>query len=409
MIAKVSIYYFIYTFKSNAKGEAPIYCKVSVNGKHKRFSTGISILPKLRDATKQKVRGKNLIAEDINSTLYLQTEHIQTIAKKLQENNPNGFSIDDLYFNLKQGIPDEQTFLKLMKERLDKMKELIGKEYAKDTYRKFKDVYNHTTNFIKYKYNMNDIPLKRLDYQFISAFQQYLLTERHQVPNSVNKTLQKVIETAKYAVKCGLLEKNPFMAYERLRVGSKSITFLTDDEIERLENYHFSQQRLEHVKDLYLFSVYSGLAYTEASLLCRKHIVKGLDGELWINMVRQKTNNSMQIPLLPPALKIIEKYSNKNQPIDKTILPMISNQRINSYLKEIAEILGINKRLTHHTARKTYASTILLNNDVPIEIVSKLLGHSSIRVTEAAYTQVMNKNISKHMKRLKQQLNDENE
>ena len=291
-----------------------------------------------------------------------------------------------------------------MKDRLDVMGKLVGTEYSKDTYRKFKDVYNHTINFIKKQYNMSDIPLKKLDYQFIGDFQQYLLTDRKQIPNTVNKTLQKVIEVAKYAVKCGYLEKNPFNAYERLKVGTKSITFLTDEEIEQLENYHFTQHRLEQVKDLYLFSVYTGLAYREAANLCKAHLIKGLDNEIWINMTRQKTGNSMEIPLLPPAQKILSKYITGNEPINKPLLPMISNQRMNSYLKEIAEILGINKRLTTHTARKTFASTILLNNDVPIEIVSKLLGHSSIRVTEAAYAQVMNKNTSRHMNQLKQKL-----
>ena len=200
------------------------------------------------------------------------------------------------------------------------------------------------------------------------------------------------------------MEKNPFNAYERLKVGTKSITFLTDEEIEQLENYHFTQHRLEQVKDLYLFSVYTGLAYREAANLCKAHLIKGLDNEIWINMTRQKTGNSMEIPLLPPAQKILSKYITGNEPINKPLLPMISNQRMNSYLKEITEILGINKRLTTHTARKTFASTILLNNDVPIEIVSKLLGHSSIRVTEAAYAQVMNKNTSRHMNQLKQKL-----
>lgn len=404
MIPKVSIYYFPYTFKSNSKGEAPIYCKITVNGESKRFSTGISISPKQWDTPKQKVKGKNLITEDINNTLQAITEQIQAIEKKLLEQQTEGFTLDDLYFCYKQGIPDGQTFLGVMKDRLDVMGKLVGTEYSKDTYRKFKDVYNHTISFLKKQYNMSDIPLKRLDYQFIAAFQQYLLTDRKQIPNTVNKTLQKVIEVAKYAVKCGYLEKNPFIAYERLKVGTKSITFLTDEEIEQLENYHFTQHRLEQVKDLYLFSVYTGLAYREAANLYKAHLMKGLDNEIWINMTRQKTGNSMEIPLLPPAQKILAKYITGNEPINKPLLPMISNQRMNSYLKEIAEILGINKRLTTHTARKTFASTILLNNDVPIEIVSKLLGHSSIRVTEAAYAQVMNKNISRHMNQLKQKL-----
>ena len=404
MLSKTLIYYFHYNSKESTNGLAPIYCRITVNSTPKKFATGLYVQANNWDTVKQKAKGRNEEVQFINFKLACLTKQIKDCERKLID-TLGTFSIEDLYFQLKGGAElTGDTFQKLMKDRLDVMGKLVGTEYSKDTYRKFKDVYNHTINFSKKQYNMSDIPLKKLDYQFIAAFQQYLLTDRKQIPNTVNKTLQKVIEVAKYAVKCGYLEKNPFNAYERLKVGTKSITFLTDEEIEQLENYHFTQHRLEQVKDLYLFSVYTGLAYREAANLCKAHLIKGLDNEIWINMTRQKTGNSMEIPLLPPAQKILSKYITGNEPINKPLLPMISNQRMNSYLKEIAEILGINKRLTTHTARKTFASTILLNNDVPIEIVSKLLGHSSIRVTEAAYAQVMNKNTSRHMNQLKQKL-----
>lgn len=331
MIPRINIYYFPYTFKSNAKGEAPIYCKITMYKESKRFATGISIPPKQWDASKQKAKGKTAIANDINIALEAITQELQNIEKTLGEQQANNVSLSEIYFYYKQGMPDNNTFLKLMKERLNTMEKLIGKRYAKDTFRKFNDVYKHTECFIKKQYNMNDIPLRRLDYPFIASFQQYLLNDRKQIPNSVNKTLQKVIETAKYAVKIGILDKNPFVAYEPLRVPKKNITFLTEEEINLLATHNFSQPRLENVKNIYLFSIYTGLAYAEATALCKKHIIYGLDGELWISITRQKTSNDMQIPLLTPALRILEKYNFMQKNYNESLLPMISNQKMNSY------------------------------------------------------------------------------
>ena len=267
MLSKTLIYYFHYNSKKSTNGLAPIYCRITVNSTPKKFATGLYVQANNWDTVKQKAKGRNEEVQFINFKLDCLTKQIKDCERKLID-TLGTFSIEDLYFQLKGGAElTGDTFLKLMKDRLDVMGKLVGTEYSKDTYRKFKDVYNHTINFIKKQYNMSDIPLKKLDYQFIAAFQQYLLTDRKQIPNTVNKTLQKVIEVAKYAVKCGYLEKNPFNAYERLKVGTKSITFLTDEEIEQLENYHFTQHRLEQVKDLYLFSVYTGLAYREAANL----------------------------------------------------------------------------------------------------------------------------------------------
>ena len=158
------------------------------------------------------------------------------------------------------------------------------------------------------------------------------------------------------------------------------------------------------MRDYYLFSVYTGLAYNEAFGLKEEHIIKGFDGQLWIKMIRQKTQREINIPLLPQALKIIQKYHIAED--QEYILPTISNQKMNSYLKEVAEIVGIKKNLTHHTARKTFASTILLYNNVPIEIVSKLLGHGNISVTQKSYAQVINKSVSNHMLQLSKKLEE---
>ena len=183
--------------------------------------------------------------------------------------------------------------------------------------------------------------------------------------------------------------------------------YLIEEEVKKLENFQFAQERLERVRDYYMFSVYTGLAYNEAFELKEEHIIKGFDNQLWIKMIRQKTQREINVPLLPQALRIIQKYHQAGD--QGYILPTISNQKMNSYLKEIGEIVGIKKKLTHHTARKTFASTILLYNDVPIEIVSKLLGHANISITQKSYAEVVNKSISNHMLQLSKQLEDKQE
>ena len=160
--------------------------------------------------------------------------------------------------------------------------------------------------------------------------------------------------------------------------------------------YQFAQKRLAQVRDMFVFCCYTGLAYAEMSNLSKEHLVIGFDGNTWIQMFRQKTNTSVSVPLLNKAKEILEKYNNNNE-----LLPVITNQKFNSYLKEIAVIVGIAKRLTHHIARKTFASTVLLYNDVPMEIVSELLGHSSMKITQDSYGKVVQKKISLEMERLK--------
>lgn len=156
---------------------------------------------------------------------------------------------------------------------------------------------------------------------------------------------------------------------------------------------------MEQVRDMFVFCCYTGLPYQEMSILTQKHIVKKFDGKLWIDMFRQKTKRQFSIPLLPKAISIIEKYQD-----DKRLLPVVSNQKFNSYLKEIAEIIGIEKKLTHHIARKTFATTVLLYNDVPIEVVSELLGHSKISTTQDHYAKVVQRKVSEQISTLSRKL-----
>jgi len=176
----------------------------------------------------------------------------------------------------------------------------------------------------------------------------------------------------------------------------REIVFLSNDELAKLEACQFKQHRLALVRDLFVFCCYTGLAYNEMDRLRKEHIIMGFDGNQWIRMKRQKTSKQISVPLLPKALELLIQYDNN----ENRVLPKFSNQKINSYLKEIADIVGINKSISHHMARKTFASTVLLYNDVPMEIVSELLGHSSIKITQEYYGKVVQKRVSEEMERI---------
>jgi len=234
-----------------------------------------------------------------------------------------------------------------------------------------------------------------LKLQFISDFEFYLKTEKHIGQITINKIIQRFRRPVKIAVAEGSLDRDPFMLHKTKSVRIQ-VVFLSPEELQQFEEYEFSQPRLRFVKDLFVFCCYTGLPYNELMHLEQKHIIKGFDGNLWIQMRREKTSKELSIPLLPKAEAILNKYDG-----EAFLFPRISNQRYNSYLKEIAVIIGIEKKLTTHIARKTFASTVLLYNDVPMEIVSELLGHSSMKITQDSYGKIVEKKISLEMERLK--------
>jgi integrase len=205
------------------------------------------------------------------------------------------------------------------------------------------------------------------------------------------------------AVRLGWLEKDPFEKY-KLSFVKVDREFLTDRELEILREKSFRIKRLQFVKDLFVFSCYTGLSYIDVHNLKRDNLILGIDGEYWIQTIRQKTHMVVNIPILPVAWGIINKYMDDPRAVNNgTVFPKLSNQRLNSYLKEVADLCGISKTLTFHMARHTFATTVTLSNGVPIETVSKVLGHSNLSTT-MIYARVLKDKISADMKDLKQVL-----
>ena len=262
----------------------------------------------------------------------------------------------------------------------DKAKKLIGIDFNELSWSRYVESRRTVALFITKFYKRKDVKLKDLDLKFIKDLEYFFKIDLKLKQATVYRSIQRVKKIIQFAVGENYLKKDPFHLYKNKKYKTV-IVYLTDEELKRLEKHTFNQIRLQQVKDLFVFCCYTGLAYSEMTTLTTNNIEVGFDGNEWIRMIRKKTNRKISVPVLPKAKEILEKYGNE--------LPKISNQKFNSYLKEISALLSIEKKLTHHIARKTSATTVLLYKNVPMEIVSDLLGHFNMNITQAHYGKVV--------------------
>ncbi len=393
---KLSILFVIKTSKQNKRGLCPINFRITYEKKRKEFSTGQFVNPKHWVAKLQCVLAKDKNSEYINAQLSLITQNIKNTYLKLQVQNIEFDLVDicNLYFG-KERVKEE-TILSYYTKYLTKIRKLIGIDIKITTFKKFEYVKAFLEDFIAFKHNHKDVALNKLTLQFLHDFEYYLKTERNLGQATINKIIQRLRRPVKEAISEDYINKDPFILF-KAKATKSAIIFLSPEELELFKKKQFAQPRLQLVKDLFIFCCYTGLAYNELSRLESKHIQKGFDNMLWITMKREKTTRNFSIPLLPQAESLLEKY----KPKTGIVFPKISNQKYNSYLKEIGAILGIEKKLTTHIARKTFASTVLLYNDVPMKIVSELLGHASMKVTQDSYGKVVQQKISEQIIKLR--------
>ncbi|MFC0343738.1 tyrosine-type recombinase/integrase [Epilithonimonas hispanica] len=397
---KLSILFLLRRNKINSRGLCPIECRITLDKQRKPFSTGIFINPKNWDSNKQLTKPANEENNYTNKQLSLIKNKINQAFLFLQVKE-EPFDANDIYIEYKgETLLREYRLLEYYQIYLDRLKKLVGIEIKQGTWNKFNYIKEDVSEFIKSHYNKPDVKLKDLDFNFISEFEYYCKTELKHKQITINKSLQRLKKVIKQSVTSGYLDKNPFEEHSPKKVYSK-IIFLTQEELDKLENHIFQSDSLNRVKDCYIFCCYTGLAYREMFELRKDDLITKPDGITWIYQKREKTERNFSVPLiLPKALKVISKYSSDNP----FVLPRISNQSFNRLLKEIASTLEISKNLTHHTARKTFASTVLLNNDIPIEVVSKLLGHSNISTTQEYYAELMPEKLSEQLTKLKSKL-----
>lgn len=295
----------------------------------------------------------------------------------------------------------KRLILKIFRHHNEQMKELVGREFAPGTLERYRTSFDHTRSFIQWKYGMEDMDIRKLNYEFISEYAFWLKSVRHCSHNTTMKYLSNFKKVVLGCVRNGWLASDPFGGF---KMGKREVvrTALTEIELQSLAIKSFATDRLNQVRDIFLFSCYTGLAYADVKKLRRAEITVGIDGEQWLFTQRQKTEAPSRIPLLPMALDIIHRYADHPQCCNQGyVLPVLSNQKMNAYLKEIADVCGIRKNLTFHIARHTFATTVTLSNGVPIETVSKMLGHKSIKQTQH-YAKILDIKISEDMQLLKQ-------
>lgn len=400
---KMSILFYKKSSKAAKNGLIPIYQRITINGVRIELSTSRFVEESKWNTSAGKMKGNSEEARLINSHLDLLKTKVYETEKHLLNNN---VEINAQNFKNKLlGIEEKQRKLISIFELHNKrMEELIGKEFSINTFKKYETTLSHTKEFLKYQYSINEVAMTQINIAFLNDFDFYLRTIKNCNNNSTVKYIRNFGKIVKQCYINGWIEKDPYLNYKG-KVKEVERVFLSQEDIETLINKDIKIQRLDLVRDMFLFSCFSGLAYIDVFNLKKSNIVIGIDGDKWISTHRQKTDGASKIPILPVTQMIIEKYENHPQSINQEkLLPILSNQKMNAYLKELADICNIDKELTYHIARHTFATTVTLTNGVPIESVSKMLGHKNLRTTQH-YAKVLDRKVSDDMQILKQKFN----
>lgn len=388
---------------------ALLYVRINVNGKRLNISLKKKIDLSTWDAVNKRVKGRSLEANTVNTYLTkVETKLFQIYQDLVYKDQ---FITVEL---IKASYLGENETRRTLKEIIEYHRVKIENTHAPGTISNFSITMNYVDKFLQERLKTTDIYLNELNYKFINDLESFLISfypkghHRAMKNNTVMKHLQRLRKIVTMAYHLEWLDKDPFIRwkpnFEKTEIG-----FLTDCELSSIETYMFSIERLDRVRDLFVFSCYTGISYVDIMALTKHHIHKGIDGSDWIITKRQKTNTPVKVPLLAKAQEIINKY--KNHPITEVqekLLPNITNEKLNFYLKEVALMCDIKKNLTFHMARHTFATTVTLTNGVPIETVSKMLGHTKIATTQI-YAKVIESKVSRDMNALRNILNKNNE
>ena len=395
MTKTFSLLFYIRTTKTKSDGTIPIYVRITINGKRAEFSTKRTIEPTKWNNAKGRAKGSNEQIKSLNKYLDTIQAKVYDKQQELMQKNKSitAVTLKNAYLDITY---DKKTLLGVFESHNKKINQLIGRGYAIATVDKYELSYRHLKKFIKLNYKADDLHLGEVIFGFITDFEHYLLSVKNISRNTTNKYLSHLIKIINIALDNEWIAKNPF---RKFKMKNKEVVkeFLTENEIQILLGKEITIKRLELVRDIFAFCCLTGLAFVDVEKLTPDNLHKGIDGNLWIHIRRQKTNTASHIPLIPQALKIINKYKGHPLAVNKgSVLPVLSNQKMNAYLKEIADVCGITKNLTMHTARHTFA-TYALTKGVPIETVAKILGHKDLKTTQI-YAKIIDSKIADDMK-----------
>ncbi len=397
--SRLNLLFLIKRTRLLKNGEAPIAMRLTIRGKSCDIMIKRSIAVSMWNQPKECSRGKDYAARELNNYLESIRTRIYEIQRELLDSNTEITlqTVRDKFYGIEEEDTNaEKSLCEVYLEHNERCRALIGIEFTQSTVAKFDTSLKHLVSFVKSKYNMDDIPLSQVNGEFIRNFDFYLKTVHKCKQNSAIKHHKNLKKIVRIALSNDWMQRDPFFGIQ-FKHEEVDTEFLTSEELQKVINKEITIERIAQVRDVFVFCCYTGLAFADVKQLSKEHLIDDANGALWIRKSRQKTGTMCNIPVLSKAKELIEKYSS-HPACEKTgcIMPVISNQRMNAYLKEIADLCGINKKLCTHTARHTCATTVMLANNVRLENVSKILGHSSIKMTQH-YAKVLDKSIMSDM------------
>jgi len=393
-----STFNVLYYLKRNAirkDGRMPIVTRVTVDGHIAQFNTKLEIQPENWSVKMGKVIGHSSDSKQHNAQLNEIKASLHSIYHELQrkDNYVTAEKVKNEFLGINE---NHETLLSLFQKHNEDVKKLIGVSKSAGTYQKYEVTRKHLQKFMQIKYQITDISLKEIKNIFVCDFEIYLLTTAACNTNTTAKFMQFFKRIILIARNNGLISTDPFANF-KIRLINVDRGYLTQEDVEKILKKEFVIKRLELVRDIFIFSCFTGLSYIDVKNLTNKEIRTSFDNNLWIMTKRQKTKVDSNILLLDVPKMIIEKYKGKS--VNDQVLPILSNQKMNAYLKEVGDLCEVDKELTFHLARHTFATTITLAKGVPIETVSKMLGHTNIRTTQI-YARITDSKISNDMQAL---------
>ncbi|MEP2057498.1 MAG: site-specific integrase [Maribacter litoralis] len=397
-----STLFYLKDERRDKNGKAGLYLRITIDGRRTSISLSRKIHPSKWDSRMNKLKGKSVEAEELNRFMATFRHKVNKIQHHLIEEG-HSFTVHDVKEKYLGKDRRHKMLIQLFDEHNQQMKKLVGIEFALGTWKRYFTTRNHLAEYVKLEYCKNDIFVKDVDLKFIKGLEYFLKVTKACNHNSALKYVNNFKKIVRIAVANDWLAKDPFYNY---KVQFKAVErgFLTKDKLQAIIDKKIEGERLGVVRDMFVLCCYTGLAYVDVQTLTLDEIYQNEEGGYFIKSKRSKTNTGFTIPLLPKAMDIIEKYKDHPKVVNKNfVIPVLSNQKSNAYLKEIADRCNIKKNLTTHLARHTFATTVTLTNGVPIETVGKMLGHKNLRTTQH-YAKIIDSKVEKDMAVLKEKL-----
>lgn len=375
--SNVKVSFYLKKSEADADGNCPVMAKLNI-GKYSEAAFSVKMKVSQSRWTSGRASGKSVKIKEINNRL----DEIRAMALSIYSEQSavrNGVTAEEVKGILLGMASGQETLLGYFRRFVSCFEKRVGVNRTIGSLRAYQNAYNHIERFLQAKYKLSDIPFSALDRSFIDKYDLYLRTERKLAPGTIINLTVQLKTVVGEAIADGIITTRPFLGYEPMR--PKAVQkYLTAEELHRIMTTPLHSQTLYHVRDMFLFSCYTGIPYGDMRLLTKENLSLAEDGTWWIKSARKKTKVEFKMPLLELPLQILNKY--RDTAPDGKLLPMYCNSMLNLYLKEVARICNIDRPLVFHAGRHTYATEITLSHGVPLETVSKMLGHSQIETTQ---------------------------